>query len=118
MLLVADPMIDQVVVFGDQRPYLVAIVVPNEEACRTWADSKGLPATDWSALAASPVLRKELQNRIAGILKTLNPYEQVRRIHVRAEPFTIESGLLTPTLKIKRRLVLEKYRDEIEALYQ
>ena len=118
MLLVADPMIEQVVVFGDQRPYLVAIVVPNEEACRTWADGKGLPATDWSSLAASPVLRKELQNRIAGILKPLNPYEQVRRIHVRAEPFTIEGGLLTPTLKIKRRLVLEQYQGEIEALYQ
>jgi long-chain acyl-CoA synthetase len=118
MLLVADPMIDQVVVFGDQRPYLVAIVVPNEEACQAWATGKGLPAAEWKSLSASPVLRKELQNRIAEMLKPLNPYEQVRRIHVRAEPFTIESGLLTPTLKIKRRQVLEMFRDEIGALYQ
>ncbi|HXH65388.1 MAG TPA: AMP-binding protein, partial [Mariprofundaceae bacterium] len=117
-LLVADPMIDQVVVFGDQRPYLVAIVVPNEEACQAWAAGTGLPAADWPSLSASPVLRKELQNRIAEILKPLNPFEQVRRIHVRPQPFTIDSGLLTPTMKVKRRKVLEMCRDEIEALYQ
>jgi long-chain acyl-CoA synthetase len=117
-LLVADPMIDQVIVFGDQRPYLVAFVVPNEEYCRDWAASTGLPASDWSSLSASPVLRKELQNRIAGMLKPLNSFEQVRRIHVRTEPFTIESGLLTPTLKIKRRQVFDMYKGEIEALYQ
>jgi long-chain acyl-CoA synthetase len=116
-LLVADHLIDQVVVFGDHRPYLVAVVVPNAEACRVWARDAGLPVSDWHALAASTVLRKELQNRIAAMLKPLNPFEQVRRIHVRPEPFTIESGLLTPTLKIKRRLVFGILRDEIEALY-
>jgi long-chain acyl-CoA synthetase len=106
-----------VAVFGDHRPYLVAIVVPNAEACRTWAREAGLPASDWQALASSPVLRKALQNRIATTLKPLSPFEQVRRIHVHAEPFTIESGLLTPTLKIKRRLVFGLLKDEIEALY-
>jgi long-chain acyl-CoA synthetase len=116
-LLIADALIDQVAVFGDHRPYLVAIVVPNAEACRTWAREAGLPASDWQALASSPVLRKALQNRIATTLKPLSPFEQVRRIHVHAEPFTIESGLLTPTLKIKRRLVFGLLKDEIEALY-
>lgn len=117
-LLIADELIDQVAVFGDHRPYLVAIVVPNAEACEAWARNAGLPASDWPALAASTVLRKELQNRIAAMLSPLNPFEQVRRIHVRAEPFTIESGLLTPTLKIKRRLVFGMLKDEIEALYR
>jgi long-chain acyl-CoA synthetase len=117
-LLIADPMIDQVVVFGDRRPYLVAIVVPNEEGCRVWAAGAGLPVTGWPSLSGSKVLRKELQNRIAGMLKPLNPFEQVRRIHVRSSPFTIESGLLTPTLKIKRRQVSDVFKGEIEALYE
>jgi long-chain acyl-CoA synthetase len=52
------------------------------------------------------------------MLKPLNPFEQVRRIHVRSSPFTIESGLLTPTLKIKRRQVSDVFKGEIEALYE
>ncbi len=116
-LLVGDPMIDQAVVFGDQKPYLVALIAPNREAAVEWAVSEGLPETDWEHLVASKVLRKEIQNRINRLLAPLNPYEQVRRIHLLPEPFTIESGLLTPTMKVKRRKVYERFRETIEGLY-
>ncbi|TLS77372.1 long-chain fatty acid--CoA ligase [Mariprofundus erugo] len=116
-LLLEDDMIDQVVVYGDQRPYLVALIVANETACREWSDHQGLPETDWRHLCDSPVLKKQLQVRVNQHLKPLNPFEQIRRIHLISEPFAVETGLLTPTMKIRRRKVSEYYESAIEALY-
>jgi long-chain acyl-CoA synthetase len=115
--LVVDEMIDQAVVFGDQKPYLVALIVPNQEACTAWAQEKGLPETDWDHLCDSDILKKHIQTKMNRILKPLNPFEQVRRIHLLHQSFTIESGLLTPTMKIKRRKVYEQYGDTLESLY-
>lgn len=116
-LLVRDAMIEQAVVFGDQKPYLVALVVPSKEACTAWAAEQGLPESDWPHLCASKVLRKMLQTRISGILHPLNAYEQVRRIHLLDSPFSTDNGMLTPTMKVRRRQVLEHYRNTIEELY-
>ena len=116
-VLVACSEIDQVVVYGDQKPYLVALIVPNAEACKAWATEQGLPETDWDHLCDSPILKKHLQTIINALLKPLNPFEQVRRIHLLHTPFTIESGLLTPTMKIKRRKVYDLYGETIESLY-
>jgi len=116
-LLDGDELIEQSVVYGDQKPYLVALIVPNQEACLAWAKEEGLPETDWEGLCTSAIFRKALQTKISQILKPLNPFEQVRRIHIISEPFTIEDGLLTPTLKIKRRKVYERYAEVLENLY-
>jgi long-chain acyl-CoA synthetase len=116
-LLVSDELIEQVIVYGDKKPYLVAMVVPSREGCETWAREQGLPRTAWEELAISDILHKELQNRISMRLKGLAPHEQVRRLVVRSEPFSIEDGLLTPTMKIKRRKVYEQFRDVFESLY-
>ncbi len=116
-VLIADEKIDQVVTYGDQKPYLVALVVPNQDACTLWATEQGLPETDWDHLCDSDILKKHLQTRINKALKPLNPFEQVRRIHLLHQPFSIESGLLTPTMKIKRRKVYERYGDTLESLY-
>ncbi|ATX80854.1 long-chain acyl-CoA synthetase [Mariprofundus aestuarium] len=116
-LLVASEEIDQAVVYGDLKPYLVALIIPNQEASMAWAKQQGLPETDWDHLCGSEIFRKHLQTRISAILKPLNPFEQVRRIHLLHRPFTIEAGLMTPTMKIKRRKVYEQYRDNLESLY-
>jgi len=115
--LVVEPLIDQVVVYGDQRPYLVAIVVPNKEACSSWASEQGLPKSGWAELASSDVLRKHIQNKIQQHLKPLNSFEQIRRIHIQADPFTVENGFLTPTMKLKRRNIYREFADIFEALY-
>jgi len=116
-LLVAEEMIEQVVVYGDQKPYLVAMIVPAEEACMAWAHEEGLPETDWEHLAESDILRKTLQTRISEHLKGLAQHEKIRRICIRPQPLTIEEGLLTPTMKIKRRKVHEQFREALEGLY-
>ncbi|NWF38970.1 long-chain fatty acid--CoA ligase [Mariprofundus sp. NF] len=116
-LLIGDAEIEQVVVYGDQKPYLVALVIPNPEACKAWAVQQGLPETDWAHLCDSDIFKKHLQTKISTMLKPLNPFEQVRRIHLLHKPFTIESGLMTPTMKIKRRKVYDQYGEILESLY-
>ncbi len=116
-MLDVDETIDQAIVFGDQKPYLVALIVPNQEACTAWAHEKGLPETDWDHLCDSDILKKHMQTKINQMLKPLNSFEQVRRIHLLHQSFTIESGLLTPTMKIKRRKVYAQYGDTLESLY-
>lgn len=115
--LVVEPLIDQVVVYGDQRPYMVAIVVPNREACTAWAKEQGLPKSGWEELAGSDVLRKHIQNLIQQHLKSLNSFEQIRRIHIQSAPFTVENGFLTPTMKLKRKNIYHEFAEIFEALY-
>jgi len=117
-LLACDALIEQVVVYGDQKPYLVALIVPDQEACSAWAEEQGLPESNWPQLCGSQVLRKMLQTRIAGILHPLNAFEQVRRIHVLDAPLSVADGLLTPTLKVRRRQVFERYGELLEGLYR
>ena len=116
-LLIAEPLIDQAVVYGDQRPYLVAMVVPNRDACTAWAQASGMPKSGWQELAFSDVLRKHIQNQIQDQLKQLNAFEQIRRIYIQIEPFTIENGFLTPTMKLKRRNIYHEFAEIFEALY-
>ena len=104
--------------YGDQKPYLVALIVPDQEACSAWAEEQGLPESNWPQLCGSKVLRKMLQTRIAGILHPLNAFEQVRRIHVLDAPLSVADGLLTPTLKVRRRQVFERYGELLEGLYR
>ena len=116
--LAADEFIAQAVVYGDGKPYLVALIAPEREACEAWAREEGLPEVPWEQLVASKALKRMLQTRINRLLAGFAPHEQVRRIHLLAEPLTIESGLVTPTLKIKRKKVYARFHKELEALYK
>ncbi len=116
-LLIGDAMIDQAVVYGDKKPYLVALITANKEACTAWAVAEGLPESDWAHLCAAKVMQKMLQSHITTLLKPLSPFEQVRRIHVIDSPLSIEDDMLTPTMKVKRRQVFARYGEALEALY-
>ncbi|MDT8375199.1 MAG: long-chain fatty acid--CoA ligase [Mariprofundaceae bacterium] len=116
-LLAAEALIEQVVVYGDQRPYLVAMIVPDQEACVVWAEGAGMPESGWRELAVSDVLRRQIQKQIQHHLKPLNSHEQIRRIYIQTEPFSIENGLLTPTMKLKRRAVYQEFAEIFESLY-
>jgi len=116
-LLITDKTIDQAIVFGDQRPYLVALITPNQAACETWAQASGLPASDWQQLCQSKILNKHIQSRIHNLLKPMNNFEQVRRIHLLDQQLSVESGLITPTLKIKRYKVYKQYAETLTSLY-
>ncbi len=113
--LTLEPEISQVMVFGDRRPYLVAVVVPDPEFAAAYADGDTPP--DLEALAADPAFTKAIGAAVNRVNLTLSPGERVRRFIVAREAFTIANGQMTPTLKIKRHVIRETYGAALDALY-
>jgi long-chain acyl-CoA synthetase len=109
------PAVGEAVVIGDRRKYLTALVTLDEIAARALAPT--LAAASGAALATAPEVRAAIQAQIDRVNETLARVEQVKRFAVLPRPFGIDSGELTPTLKIKRKVVAEKYAAEIEAMY-
>lgn len=112
-----SPYIEQVVVLGDKHNYLTALIVPPWESASRWAGSLGLPLEP-AALAASPAFHRLLEAELVERLKDFARYEQVKKFTILTEPFTEEGGELTPSLKLKRRIIAKKYAPQIEAMYQ
>jgi long-chain acyl-CoA synthetase len=113
--LTLEPEISQVMVFGDRRPYLVAVVVPDPEFVAAYAEGE-VPA-DVSAFAADPGFTRAIGAAVSRVNLTLMPSERVRRFVVAAEAFSITNGQMTPTLKIKRHVIRERYGAALDALY-
>ena len=113
--LTLEPEISQVMVFGDRRPYLVAVVVPDPEFVAAYAEGE-VPA-DMSALAVDPGFTRGIGAAVSRVNLTLMPSERVRRFVVAAEAFSITNGQMTPTLKIKRHVIRERYGAALDALY-
>jgi long-chain acyl-CoA synthetase len=111
--LTRDPLFRQALVVGNRRPFLAAIIVLNAEAWRLFAASRGLDPQQPNH-AASKI---EMLARITSLLVDLPRYAQVRAVHLALEPWTIEAGLLTPTLKVKRDIVIPLFAKEIDDLY-
>ncbi|MGB9643651.1 MAG: long-chain fatty acid--CoA ligase [Stellaceae bacterium] len=113
--LTLEPEISQVMVFGDRRPYLVAVVVPDPEFAAAYVDGDAPP--DLEALAADPAFAKAIGAAVNRVNLSLSPGERVRRFIVAGEAFTIANGQMTPTLKIKRHVIRERYGALLDALY-
>ena len=113
--LTLEPEVSQVMVFGDRRPYLVAVVVPDPEFVAAYAEGE-VPA-DMSALAVDPGFTRAIGAAVSRVNLTLMPSERVRRFVVAAEAFSIANGQMTPTLKIKRHVIRERYGAALDALY-
>ncbi|GMQ92743.1 MAG: AMP-dependent synthetase/ligase [Acidimicrobiia bacterium] len=109
--------ISQVMVYGEQRPYNVAVVVPDLEYLSKWAAEKGLDRSNPDALVAEAKVKNLIKTEINRAQSDIKHYERVRDFVLDAGEFTPENGLLTPSLKIKRRAVMAKFGDEIDAMY-
>ncbi|MBK9160535.1 MAG: long-chain fatty acid--CoA ligase [Nitrosomonadales bacterium] len=112
-----DPLFDQVMVFGEARPYLVALAVLNQDAWQRFAAEVGIRADMPEALTDSNVEAKVLK-RIALNLRDFPGYARINRVLLMREPWGIENGLLTPTLKVKRAEVAGRFAAQIEGLYE
>jgi len=105
-------------IYGEGREFNICVVVPDFEVLTKYAEKNGLP-TDQQALVADETVRKMISDRIVEILKgKFGNYEIPRKFVFVAEDFTLESGMLTQTLKLKRRAVIEKFNEQIEEQYQ
>ncbi|MEW6414956.1 MAG: long-chain fatty acid--CoA ligase [Pseudomonadota bacterium] len=114
--ILLDPLFEQAMIVGEGKPYLAAIIVLNDEHWRAFAAHLHVDPAQPATLR-DPRVVKALTKHVAHQLKHFPGYAQVRRLHLELKPWTVDDGLLTPTLKLKRREVLERYRAEIEALY-
>lgn len=117
MALLADPFIDQVVVLGDNRKYICALIVPSIEKLRTVWKIEGIDEYSSSDLLNHTQIVSFMEQRIEQCQKDFPPYEKVVKFKLLAEPFSIQNGELTHTLKIRRRLIEERYREMVEEMY-
>jgi len=116
-VLRGSPYISQVVLFGDQRPTVAALVVPDFERVAEWAREQGLELPGGNgAIAASPQVLQLIKGEVARLSGDLADFEKVRGIALLDADFTVEGGELTPTLKVKRRAVLRKYAEVMGTL--
>lgn len=117
LALTLDPLFDQALVLGEGRPYLAALLVLNPQAWAQVAARLRLDPTDGAALRNARTLR-HVQERVRDLLKGFPGYAQVRAIHLTLEPWTVENGLLTPTLKVKRQPLETRFAPAIQGLYR
>lgn len=115
--LMLDHYFDQVVVVADKRKFVSALIVPDYKALREFAAEQGLDTTDMKKLCADPKVLKFYTERIENLQRDLAHYEKIKRFVLLPEPFTMEAGELTNTLKIRRRVVYEHHAARIDKIY-
>ena len=114
MAISHDALFEQVMIVGEAKPYLTAIAVLEKEQWKRFAREKGFAERDFTKLEVEQILLK----RISSDLHNFPGYAQIRRIAYTMDPWTIEQGLLTPTLKVKRSKVMEKFQQQIDTMYE
>ena len=114
--LTLQPEIAQAMAYGDRRPHIVALIVPDADYLKSWAKENG-KAADLAALQDDPALHKALAAVVERVNKGLSNLERVRRFTLAAEPFSTDNAMLTPTMKIRRHRIVERYGERLETLY-
>lgn len=112
-----DPLIEQVCLIGDQRKYITALLVPNLELCESWAKHKGFSISGREECTRSAELKAAFQEKLDKVNSKLPRYEQIKYFAILPSAFSVDGGELTPTLKLKRRVIQEKYKEMIASLY-
>ncbi len=112
-----SPLIAQMLVHADDKPYVSALIVLDAEAFPVWAKHHGITAGTLEEAASDDRVKAEVERAVEAGNAELAKVEQVRRWTILGEEWTPDSGELTPTMKLKRNVVQDKYRDEIEAMY-
>lgn len=115
-ILIAEPEFSQAMVYGDKRPHLVAVVVPDADWLTEWKRANKKKG-ELSDLAGDKDLHTALAPAFGRVNKTLSNIEKVRRFIIASEPFSVENEQMTPTMKVRRHIVREIYGKNLEALY-
>ena len=113
----ANKFVVQAVMIGDRRKFPLILVVPNFDQLVRWAKYKSISFKDHRDLLANPLVKAKMQREVIGELEKFAPFEKPKKVVLLEQDFTIDSGELTPTLKVKRRTVDRKFRGVIDAAY-
>src|SRR5712692_849506 len=117
-LLKGDPFISQVMVHVDRRPYPVALITLNPEELAKFAREQGTMASDPTVQAKHPKVVERVQRTVDAKNSELQSYAKVKKFTILPEDFTVDNGALTPTLKVKRKVISERHHAALDALYQ
>jgi long-chain acyl-CoA synthetase len=117
-LLKTNPLIGEIVMIGNKRNFPSALIVPNFDNLRKWAGAHGVNASSADELVGDPRVIALYDETVKGLTKDLAQFERIKKIALLPHEFTLEAGELTPTLKVKRRVVEQKYKDVIDRLYE
>lgn len=109
--------VSEAILIADRRPYAILIVVPNFDSLSAWAAKRGLVWTDAESLVGQPAVQEKLEREVARRVEGFARYEQPKKVLPLSRELSIESSEITPTLKVKRRVVEERLKDRIEAIY-
>jgi long-chain acyl-CoA synthetase len=117
-ILKTNPYISNAVVIGDRRRFVCALIVPEFEKLEKYATSSGIPFTDRADLVGNSAVANFIRAEIERATPNLASYEKIKRVILLDRDFEIEKGEMTPTLKVKRNIIEQKYKAQIDALYE
>jgi long-chain acyl-CoA synthetase len=109
--------VSNAVMLGDRRPFPILLVVPNPTPLQAWLARKGLPSGSLEELVSRPEVVQKVDREIRKVLGDLAHFEVPKKLLLLPRDFSVEGGELTPTLKVRRRIVEERHREAIERLY-
>jgi long-chain acyl-CoA synthetase len=115
----ANEFVEQCVVLGDGRKFVSALIVPNFEKLAAWADTRGIDlAEDHAVICRDDRVRERIQEEVDRVNEEFESYERIKQFRLVEEEFSEENDLLTPTMKKKRRNILDRFADEVEVIYE
>ena len=117
-LLKTHPLVEQVVLIGDRRRYCSLIVVPAFEALKQWAEDHGIDPGSGGVLVEHPEVVAGVGDELLAMLGDLASFERPKKVALLGEELTVENGLMTPTLKVKRRQLEQRFAALIDSLYE
>lgn len=117
LIMAEDLFIEYIAVVGDARPYITALVVPSFENLEDWAKKKNIPFSSREDLITKPEVLEFYKNIVDKRQQDLGQVEQIKKFTLLAEEFSQETGEITPTMKVKRKVVQEKYKEQIDSMY-
>lgn len=115
--LVMSKYIEQCLAIGDRRKFVSALIVPAQENLTAWAETQGLPSDDYKVLLAHPQVTALFEAEVEKTMEGFARYEKIKKFALLSELWTISGGEITPSLKVKRKVVLEKNADQVEGIY-
>ncbi len=112
-----EPMIDNIIVLGENKPYAAALIVPEFGTLRSYCSTKGIAYTTNEEMVLNPLVQQKYSRIVAKYNKFFGDTEQIKRFKLIGYPWSVDSGELTPTLKLRRNFITSKFTDTIETLF-
>jgi long-chain acyl-CoA synthetase len=116
--LKVDALVSNAAVIGDSHKFAAVLISPNFQALERWASQNGIATKDHAELVKDPKVQKQYESLVKKVNAGLEHHETLKKVGVVAEEWNVDTGELTPSMKLKRRVILEKYQDMIKRLYR